>query len=295
VYSKRLYDAMKKHCTVVLSGNGADEIFTGYSGDETSAEFDRIRRRLLHVPASLLNLVSQQRRQRWDHYRLGGNTVGQWARADMMGYVSAFAPDAATRDECAHTIDQMIDQYEAAGIETMLDFNMHRALLASASDTNYRLPDVTGYAAQVEVRSPYLDHRMVEFAARLPHHFKVGRHGAEPRPKYLPRRFYERYVGPDIAWAPKKGMGANLRWDLELVHNQKFSEAMESAYRAVAADGLAAEPFRQAYRDYCDGVNSNAASLPTAGTMMNGFMLGSWLKLKKPTTPTPAASAKVAG
>ena len=94
---------------------------------------------------------------------------------------------------------------------------MHRALIVSAADTNYRLPDITGYAAQVEVRSPFLDHRVVEFAARLPHAWKVARYGGVLRPKYLPRKVYENLIGPEIAWAPKKGMAANLRWDLELV------------------------------------------------------------------------------
>ena len=53
----------------------------------------------------------------------------------------------------------------------------------------HKLPDIAGLSAQVEVRSPYLDHRMVEFAAILPHRYKVDLMSLRPQSKYLPKRF----------------------------------------------------------------------------------------------------------
>src|SRR5262249_2079631 len=67
-YSKRLYEVMKRRCTVVISGNGADELFTGYNGDEATAHFDRMRRRLRYMPDRLMRLFAEERQRRWDHF-----------------------------------------------------------------------------------------------------------------------------------------------------------------------------------------------------------------------------------
>ena len=279
VYSYELYKEMRSHCTVVLSGNGADELFTGYNGDETFLHFDRTRRWLRHIPDRLFRKIPERRRAEWHHARMDRLSVPDWVRIDMIRHASNFTSDSTTLDGCARIAHDMADEYEAAGVDSMLDLMMHRALIVSAADTNYRLPDITGYAAQVEVRSPFLDHRVVEFAARLPHAWKVARYGGVLRPKYLPRKVYENLIGPEIAWAPKKGMAANLRWDLELVRNPRFVDAFSTAYKALDGHGINGDPFRKAYAQYADDV-AHSAPATTAGTMMNGFMLGSWLRLK---------------
>lgn len=278
VYSRRLYDVMGRHCRVVLSGNGADELFTGYHGDEAQRSFDRQRRWLRRIPQGLYQRLSAARRSRWNHVRLDRLTIDQWARRDMMAYARQFSNDGDVLDQCRHTIDRLCDQIVDAGIDSQMDFVMHRALTVSAADTNYRLPDITGYAAEVEVRSPFLDHRMVEFAARLPHRFKVGRHQQRLRAKFLPRRSYERVVGAEVAWAPKRGMGDNLNWQYEFVSNPKFQSALASSFQALPAARIDSRPFDHAYREFLDAVSRGDRAFPTAGTMMNGFMLGAWLE-----------------
>ncbi len=279
VYSYGLYKAMRKHCTVVLSGNGADELFTGYNGDETVLRFDKARRWLRHVPDSIYRRFPANRRAEWDHARMQRISIPDWLRADTLGNAKVFSSKPETWDACAQIGQELAGECEAAGVDTMLDLTMHRSLIVSASDANYRLPDITGYAAQVEVRSPFFDYRVVEFAARLPHAYKVRRRDGAPRAKYLPRKAYESLIGPDIAWASKKGMGANLRWDLEVVRNSRFADAFTAAYRTLDEHGINGDPFRKAYAQYKHDVERHAPA-PTAGTMMNGFMLGSWLSLK---------------
>lgn len=277
VYSRRLYDVMGRQCRVVLSGNGADELFTGYRGDEAQWSFDRQRRWLRRIPEGLYRRVSEARRSHWNHVRLDQLTIDQWARRDMMAYAQQFSSDVEVLEQCRHTINQFCDQIADAGIDSQMDFVMHRALTVSTADTNYRLPDITGYAAAVEVRSPFLDYRMVEFSARLPHRFKVGRHQQRLRAKFLPRRSYERLVGADIAWAPKRGMGDNLNWQCEFVSNPKFQEALERSFRQLPIAGIDARPFDLAYQQFLASVSRGDRSFPSAGTMMNGFMLGAWI------------------
>ena len=79
------------------------------------------------------------------------------------------------------------------------------------------MPDICGLSAQVAVRSPFLHYRLPEFAARLPHHFKIGDPADSARNKFLPRTYYQRDLGEDGAWSLKKGMGYNLKWHVNIV------------------------------------------------------------------------------
>lgn len=56
-------------------------------------------------------------------------------------------------------------------------------------------------AVSLEAREPLLDHRLIEFAARLPENMRVnGRTG-----KYLLKKCMERYLPSDILYRPKQG------------------------------------------------------------------------------------------
>jgi asparagine synthase (glutamine-hydrolysing) len=284
VYSRRLHDVMGQHCRVVVSGNGADELFTGYVGDEALLGFDRRRRWLRHVPDGLFGRLAASRRTEWNHVRLDRLTMAEWTRRDYTAYASSLTNDASTIDECRTAIDALSDEFAEAGIDTLVDLVMHRGLVVSATDTNYRIPDITGYAAHVEVRSPFLDYRMVEFAARLPPTLKIRAVRGRPRAKYLPRRFYERFVGADTAWNAKRTMGDNLRWFREFVGNQKFENRLADAYRRLHDVHLRTAVFADAYQQFREAIDRNDSSFPSAGTMMNGFMLGVWLGRRNVTS-----------
>ncbi len=291
VYSRRLHDVMSERCRVVLSGNGADELFTGYTADALLPGFDRRRRWLRRIPDSAWQRLPAKNREALGHVRLDRLSIPEWARRDMRAYARQLSNDDQVLAECGEAIDRLADEYVEAGIDTMADLVMHRGLAVSAADTNFRLPDITGYAAQVEVRSPFLDHRMVEFAASLPHAFKVARVDRVLRPKYLPRRFYETLVGPSVAWAPKLGMGANLHWPEEFVGNAVFKEEMAYAYRQLDSTALNTGMFDSAYQRFVSDVNAGSTDFPTAGTMMNGFMLGEWLgRVYLPSRPAPSTA-----
>lgn len=61
--------------------------------------------------------------------------------------------------------------------------------------------DRTSMAVSLEAREPLLDHRLVEFAARLPEGMRVrGSTG-----KYLLKKSLERYLPHDILYRPKQG------------------------------------------------------------------------------------------
>jgi len=272
VYSARLYGAIKPYATVVLSGNGADELFTGYNGDE------QVRRK--DIALGLL---------RWARPALAELPVSPYLRLSFPRafaesiriQAASFIGSEAVEERLIQMVEKLAQEAEAAAVRTALDWKMWFSLFYGNGDSNFRVPDISGLAAQVEVRSPYLDYRMVEFAARLPHRYKVGRLFSARANKFLPKNWYARHVSHDLAWSRKKGMGWNLRWDRSIAFDPLFETAFEDTYRAVADAGLFAESFRAAWRQYVTDVRSGKGGGGSSGIMMTGFMLGAWLKRNK--------------
>jgi asparagine synthase (glutamine-hydrolysing) len=71
------------------------------------------------------------------------------------------------------------------------------------TDHNLTYTDKMSMAAGVEVRVPFLDIELVEFAAQIPGRYKQrGRHG-----KWVLKKVMEPYLPRDIIYRPKSGFG----------------------------------------------------------------------------------------
>ncbi len=69
--------------------------------------------------------------------------------------------------------------------------------------------DRTSMAYSLEVRVPFLDHKLVEFCSRIPPSLKMKGF----REKYILRRALEGRLPPEIAWRKKRGLMAPFeRW-----------------------------------------------------------------------------------
>lgn len=277
VYSRLLYERIKPNSTVVLSGNGADEIFTGYSRDSGVHQSDLRNERTRRIPRFLHRFV-RHKFPSFDTDWRDGDPIWKWAARDLHNYLDAFELDASDRDICSNWITMFANQVREAGCANMLDYVMYRDLFYSAADTNFRLADITGYSAQVEVRSPYLDFDVVQFAARLPHHLKVGQGPDGLTAKWLPKRFYSGMVGEELAWAPKRGMGANLRWDRQIAGDREFGQEVRRSLDALEGIGISPRDYLDAYEKYQQDYLNGQDHSNFAGIVMAGFMLGSWLR-----------------
>jgi asparagine synthase (glutamine-hydrolysing) len=85
------------------------------------------------------------------------------------------------------------------------------------ADSKVRLPDHPvmisdrmSMAHGLETRSPFMDHRLAEFAARLPSSLKVRGRGL----RYIQRKLAARYLPPEILSRPKQGFSSALPYIL---------------------------------------------------------------------------------
>lgn len=107
------------------------------------------------------------------------------------------------------------------------------------ADSKIRLPDHpvvisdrTSMAHGLETRSPYMDHRLAEFAARLPVHLKVSGRGL----RVIQRKLAARYLPADVLARPKQGFASALPYLLGAQFLSLFSRVLAGS--RLVADGI---------------------------------------------------------
>ena len=116
--------------------------------------------------------------------------------------------------------------------------------------------DRASMAVSLEARVPLLDHRIVEFAAQLPDHYK--RNGATS--KYLLRKVLARYVPAELTDRPKMGFGVPLGAWLRGPLREWAADLLEPS-RMRQEDILNPQPVDQLWQEHQRGHSDNSAKL----------------------------------
>ncbi|NKW71678.1 asparagine synthase (glutamine-hydrolyzing) [Rhodobacteraceae bacterium R_SAG10] len=211
--------ARSRGIKVLLSGAGGDDLFTGYrrhraiqadpywrwlpkpllaASEKASAKLNQ-RHPLFRRIAKLLDGAALSRDDRLVNY------LAWTKRSDLQAF---YTPDFLAQLEGVRTAEPFheylaeMDQNSAA-IDRMLALEQRFFL----TDHNLVYTDKMSMAAGVEVRVPFLDIDLVEFAATIPHRFKQK--GAEG--KWILKKAMEPHLPHDLIYRPKSGFGAPLR------------------------------------------------------------------------------------
>ena len=275
-YSQRLYDSIRPFAKVVLSGAGADELFTGYVGNERLRAKDRQRNLIRLIPSRIRGRLPPRLRSAIDSFHPAARDLARYQCDYLAGGLSGRSDD----DPMKLQIETIFDDIVESGVDSHVELLMYMSLRFYGSEANYRLPDITGLRAQVEVRSPFLDYRLVEFAAKLPAHLKIGSSRDPISVKRLPRYVYGRYVPSDVAWSPKKAMGFNIRFDESFASDPRFEERANRALDRLDEGGFQSKSFRPAWAAFLRDKRAGIAAPASAGIAMAGVMLGLWLDRK---------------
>ena len=196
----------RESATVALSGEGADELFAGYltyKADRYSAgvrKLPRFMRRAalacaMRVPVRNGRITFDYKLKRFLHGCLMSPEVahvywnGTHSESDKRSVCRFGNPGALSK--------WLSEMNTGAGLQGFLDFDQRYFL---ADDILYKT-DRMSMAHSLEVRPPFLDSRIVDFAARLPEDFKL--HGNTS--KYVLRRLMAGKLPPEILNRPKMG------------------------------------------------------------------------------------------
>lgn len=217
----RVCELARKRVTVALSGDGGDEVFAGYrryrwhNYEEQVRRFlpDPIRRPLFGFLGSVypkMDWGPKPLRAKSTLQSIGRDTVGGFFHSVSVLYDGIRQPlysDAFKRDLQGYHAREVLDNVMA---KAPSDDHISRVQYADmktylAGDILTKV-DRASMAHSLEVRVPILDHKFVEWSARLPSALKLsGREG-----KHIFKKSLEPHLQSDILYRDKMGFSVPL-------------------------------------------------------------------------------------
>ncbi len=240
-----LAQVISRHVKVALNGDGGDESFAGYErymGNRLLQYFHMIPRPLRRILLAVLyrlpghEKIRLMRRLKW----LAASSLKPVEAAYQAAMIIFHAPDrmrlyspelmAALRIH--DSLDFLRRAWEEWGDEDPIDRMLGTDVETYLPEDLLVKMDRMSMAHGLEVRSPFLDHTVMEWAACLPQHMKLR--GATL--KYLTKKLAERYLPREVIHRPKQGFGVPLaawfRGPLRLFTEEVFHTS------TLARDGL---------------------------------------------------------
>jgi asparagine synthase (glutamine-hydrolysing) len=256
----------RKYVTVALSGDGGDELFAGYNRHQLAQRFWRTLSLMPRVvregAAAALTAV---RPDRWTQLlsvlpsRLrppqAGDKVHKAASVLRLDSADAIYRRLVSHWEPSEIMPQareprsiLDDETLAKDFPDLLSRMQFLDLVTYLPDDILTKVDRASMAVALEARVPLIDHRVVEFAWRLPENVKV-RNGTS---KWILRQVLYRHVPPELIERPKMGFGIPLgEWLRGPLRD--WAETLLSEHRLREAGLLDHAMVRRYWQDHLDG------------------------------------------
>jgi len=214
----------RKHVTVALNGDGGDESFAGYeryAAMRIAEAYARVpaalRKVFVEVPVSLLP-TSELKRSRFrdakrflraanlprtERYFRWVTTFNRDTKKEL--YTSDFAASVSGQDPLS-----LLDKWFAKANGTgTLDATLLTDQMTYLPNDLLVKVDIATMANSLEARSPFLDHKLIEFAATLPESMKMIGVGT----KSLLKKVAARLVPREVIYRRKMGFGVPIgKW-----------------------------------------------------------------------------------
>jgi asparagine synthase (glutamine-hydrolysing) len=260
----------RQHVTVALSGDGADELFGGYNRYAWAGRiwsgirpFSATLRRaaasaIAQLPPSLIDRAVPSARLRnagdklhklatlfavEDEAELYLKLVSQWQQPDDV-VVHGCEPEPHVASRMRSLSGGLSERMMQVDFSTYLP------------DDILVKVDRASMANGLEARAPFLDRRVIEFAARLPLAYKVR----GPERKWLLRQVLDRHVPRTLVDRPKSGFAIPLHaWIRGPL--REWAEALISERRLRAEGIFRPAPIRAKWREHLSGSRNWIAPL----------------------------------
>jgi len=233
----------RKHVTVALGGDGGDEIFAGYPmyfGHQMARAYLQVPKFLRRgIVEPMVNLLPVKTKNLSFDYRarrfITASHYDEVARHHV--WFGSFTPDDTEQllSEEVKRVSEPDIYRDARRLFAECDSNNITECMQSLDTQFYLAEDIltkvdrASMAVSLEVRAPYLDPRVAEFAASLPARYKL--HGYTS--KYILKKAAKGLVPPFVWRRGKKGFGV------------PFAKWLKSELRPLAHDLLSPERLRR--------------------------------------------------
>lgn len=287
----------KRHVTVALSGDGGDELFGGYNRyvwtERLWSSIDRVPRALRSVanvalrsvPIGVTDFVFDVFKPlipRALRFNNAGYKLNKVARLFATSQPSDLYVSLISHWDLPAEL--VVDPEGSGGkVETQYDLVSDDLLKCMTywDITGYLPDDIlvkvdrSSMAVALEARSPFLDHRLVEYAFSLPRSMKI-RNGVG---KWLLRQVLYRYVPPSLVERPKMGFGVPIgEWLRDPL--KAWAEELIDEKRLNAEGYLRPKVIREHWQAHCSRRQNWEYRL------WNVLMFQSWLEANRSSSQT---------
>ena len=214
----------RKHVTVALNGDGGDESFAGYERYMAMEVADLyrsiprpLRKLFIEGPINLLP-TSELRKTRIRDVQRFFTSANEERKQRYFRWMSTFKPalkpelytaefaQAVSGQNASHFLDDWFDRANGSGI---LDATLLTDQMTYLPNDLLVKVDIASMANSLEARSPFLDHKVIEFAASLPESLKMNKF----RTKSLLKKVAAKLVPPEVVYRRKMGFGVPIgKW-----------------------------------------------------------------------------------
>lgn len=288
----------RRHVTVSLSGDAGDELFAGYNRYLAGR---RVWERIAHLPRGVRGATAAALRapapRTWDRLLsllapllperarvpLAGDKLHKLARMMTVPSAEAFYLRLVTHAEPETVALQRVEAPSMLAspgawpvLEQFAERMMYLDLVSYLPDDILVKVDRAAMAVSLETRVPLLDHRLVEFAWRLPLSMKIR----DGRGKHILRQVLYRHVPQVLIDRPKMGFGvpidAWLRGPL-----RDWAQALLEPGRLAREGYLRPEPVREKWNEHQSGRRNWSYWLWTV------LMFQAWLEAQPDSSRPP--------
>lgn len=195
----------KEHVTVALSGDGADELFGGYNKHRALLKSLNISRRdrfLVNTSSGLLKVAGVNRSTKFGQFNRKIQKLNSGLKLDLEARYWHWCHFASI-DSVVNILKP--EHYRTIDWEGYMVQDVSDSLIA---DQQFILPndmlkkvDSMSMAHSLEVRTPFLDHQVVDFANSIPLDYKLN----EDQGKIILKETFDKMLPTEILNRNKKG------------------------------------------------------------------------------------------
>ncbi len=225
----------REHVKVILSGDGGDELFGGYS----RYVVERKRRVFSHLPGFVRKGLMQPLSRRLPHGTLGRNFIHNVALDPIDRYLDSMSIFSDLNRELLYTPGFQTSLRESKRVISL--FNNLAAEVTTGEpidkllyiDSKTYLPgdiltkvDRMSMAVSLEARAPLLDHNLIDFLVRVPASLKLAGY----QTKYLLKKAVKDLVPSEILNRPKQGFGVPVQEWINKQLRGRIRDTLTSAH-----------------------------------------------------------------